>query len=145
MNCPTLTHTPWYISCCRNGVYCMCLAEGHCRSGCGGSAQLLHFTHWHCCGRWKRKERGGNYRREMATERAVDCEVIHETQTLIPLDPSDPPTYTIRKCTDWKVWLEPRPLQTSQWKMALIKPQADMVPNYQDAITPQAEDMELML
>lgn len=99
MICPTLTRTHCCISCCRNGVYCMCLAEGHCRSGCGGKCTaLLHFTHWPCCGGGgrEREGRGGNYRREMATERAVDCEVIHETRTLIPLDLSDPPTCSLR-------------------------------------------------
>lgn len=79
----------------------------------------------------------------------MNCEVIHKIQTLNPLDPLDclmcyTCYYTIRtgrmgRC-GWRLYRKD-PLQTSQWKMALIKPQADTLLNYQDAITLQAEDM----
>lgn len=67
--------------------YTVCaLLKGTAEVGVEGSAQRYSTSHTDLAvggGGREREERGGNYRREMATERAVDCEVIHETQTLI--------------------------------------------------------------
>lgn len=80
--------------------YTVCaLLKGTAEVGVEGSAQRYSTSHTDLAvggGGREREGRGGNYRREMATERAVDCEVIHETRTLIPLDLSDPPTCSLR-------------------------------------------------
>lgn len=132
---------PRYFYCYRNWVYAPCsrALQKWVRREC--KALLIRLTHWHCCGRWKRedvREGGGSYR---------ECELCGDS-----LDSNTRPTGSIGSSNlltthlesfphprtgrcGWSLYRE-HPLQTSQWKMALIKPQAHMLLNYQDAIMP---------
>lgn len=107
--------------------YTVCaLLKGTAEVGVEGSAQRYSTSHTDLAvGGVEEKERRGE---ETTDEKWLQRE-LWIVRWFMRLEHSflwiyqilQPAHYAIRKCTpptDWKVWLEPRPLQTSQWRHA---------------------------
>lgn len=139
----TFTHTPWCIYCCGNGLYVPYWRASQawewreCQT-------LLHCKHWHCCGRQKRKEEGGNYRKEMHGYKG-SCEWwgdSWDSNTHSPGSTGSSDLLTAQSESVLHLQTGSCPAQEmSTAEISLLKSQAEMLHNYQDAIKPQAEDM----